>query len=121
MLPRIAGLGLARRMIFGGEPIDVGDALAAGLVDEVVPDGEAAAAALVLATTFARRPRSVLVAAKRAVGAALREPLAGGLREETAAFLDAFAAPARRTAMAAFLAGERGLPPTTAEAPVSPD
>jgi enoyl-CoA hydratase/carnithine racemase len=113
MLPRLVGPGLARRMIFGGEPIGATEALATGLVDEVVPDGEVVAAAVALAATFARRTRSVLVAGKRAVGAALREPLAGGLREETAAFLDAFAAPARREAMSAFAAGARDAPPPT--------
>lgn len=111
MLTRLAGLGLARRMIFGGEPIGAREALAAELVDEVVPDGEAATAALELAATFARRPRSVLLAAKRALAAALREPLEAGLREETAAFLDAFAAPARRDAMAAFVHGDRSTTP----------
>ncbi|MGH3669074.1 MAG: enoyl-CoA hydratase/isomerase family protein [Pseudonocardiaceae bacterium] len=111
MLPRLVGLGPARRMIFTGEPISAGEAFTAGLVDEVVPDGEAAVAAVALASTFARRPRSVLVAAKRGLTCALRDPLARGLLEETAAFLQAFTAPARQQAMAAFLAGERGESP----------
>jgi enoyl-CoA hydratase/carnithine racemase len=98
-------------MVFTGEPIPADEAHMAGLVDEVVPDGEAAVAALALAATFARQPRSVLVAAKRSLTCALREPLARGLLEETAAFLQAFAAPARRQAMTAFLAGGRGEPP----------
>lgn len=107
MLPRLVGLGLARRMVFGGEPISAEEALAAGLVDEVVPDGEVTAAACALAAGFARQPRSVLVAAKRGLTAALREPLGRGLVEETAAFVEAFAAPARRQAMGAFVDGER--------------
>lgn len=111
MLPRLVGPGPARRMVFTGEPIPADEARTAGLVDEVVPDGEAAVAALALAATFARQPRSVLVAAKCSLTCALREPLARGLLEETAAFLQAFAAPARRQAMAAFLAGGRGEPP----------
>ncbi len=117
MLPRLAGLGRARRMIFSGEPIRAGEALAAGLVDDVVTDGEAAAAAFALAAAFARRPRSVLVAAKHALGSALAEPLAAGLREETAAFLDTFAAPGRRDAMVAFLAGDRSETPTAGARP----
>jgi enoyl-CoA hydratase/carnithine racemase len=111
MLPRLVGLGAARRMIFSGEPISAGEALAVGLVDEVVPDGEAAVAAFALAARFAQRPRSVLVAAKRSLTCALREPLARGLLEETAAFLEAFAAPARRQEMAAFLDGKRSETP----------
>lgn len=107
LLPRLVGLGAARRMIFSGEPINAGQAHAAGLVDEVVPDGEAAAAAFGLAAVFARRERNVLVAAKRGLSRALWEPLAFGLAEETAAFLEAFAAPTRRRAMAEFLKGER--------------
>ncbi|MGH7583315.1 MAG: enoyl-CoA hydratase/isomerase family protein, partial [Gemmatimonadales bacterium] len=116
MLPRLVGLGTARRMIFSGEPITADEALSAGLVDEVVPDGEASVAAVALAATFARRPRSVLVAAKRGLTCALREPLARGLLAETAAFLEAFAAPARRQAMAAFLDGERSETPTATKA-----
>jgi enoyl-CoA hydratase/carnithine racemase len=107
MLPRLVGPGAARRMIFSGDPISAGDARAAGLVDEVVPDGEAARSAFELAATFARRPRSVLVAGKRGLDSALREPLARGLLAETAAFLEAFAAPARHQAMAAFVEGRR--------------
>jgi enoyl-CoA hydratase/carnithine racemase len=111
MLPRLVGLGAARRMIFSGEPISAGEALAVGLVDEVVPDGEAAVAAFALAARFAQRPRSVLVAAKRSLTCALREPLARGLLEETAAFLEAFAAPARQQEMTAFLDGKRSETP----------
>lgn len=108
MLPRIVRAGTARRMIFTGEPVGARTAHAEGLVDEVVPDGEVVAAAVELATTFARRPRSVLVAAKRSVTCALREPLARGLVEETNAFLEAFADPTRREAMTAFLDREAG-------------
>jgi enoyl-CoA hydratase/carnithine racemase len=107
MLPRLVGPGLARQMIFTGEPITAEEALAVGLVDEVVRDGEAAAAAYAMAARFARRPRTVLLTAKRGLTCALREPLARGLLEETAAFLEAFAAPARQQEMAAFLEGKR--------------
>lgn len=121
LLPRLVGLGAARRMIFSGEPISSGEALAAGLVDQVVPDGEAAATAFTLAAAFARRPRTVLVAAKRALTCALRDPLARGLIEETAAFLDAFAAPTRQQAMTAFLTGERTETPAATLAVPRPD
>jgi enoyl-CoA hydratase/carnithine racemase len=121
MLPRLVGLGAARRMIFSGEPISSHEALAAGLVDQVVPAGEAAEAAFALAAVFARRPRSVLVAAKRGLNCALREPLARGLLEETAAFLDAFAAPTRRQAMVAFLEGKQSTTPTTTNPVPHPD
>src|SRR5712691_1985812 len=57
-LPRLVGIDKAMAMILSGEPIPAEEALAAGLVDEIV-DGDLAAGAI----AFARR----IVAEKRAL------------------------------------------------------
>jgi enoyl-CoA hydratase/carnithine racemase len=59
-LPRIVGLGRALDLILTGRPVDAGEALRIGLVDRVVPRGEARAAAEALATGIARFPQPCL-------------------------------------------------------------
>ncbi|MCB1993543.1 MAG: enoyl-CoA hydratase/isomerase family protein, partial [Geminicoccaceae bacterium] len=64
---RRIGEGRAKEMMFTGEPIDAQTALAWGLVNRVVPKGEALAAAQALARQLAERPNRALQACKRAV------------------------------------------------------
>jgi enoyl-CoA hydratase/carnithine racemase len=64
---RRIGEGRAKEMMFTGEPIDAQTALAWGLVNRVVPKGEALEAAIALARTLAERPNRALQACKRAV------------------------------------------------------
>ena len=64
---RRIGEGRAKEMMFLGEPIDAKTALAWGLVNRVVPEGEALNAALGLARQLAERPGRALQACKRAV------------------------------------------------------
>ncbi len=64
---RRIGEGRAKEMMFTGEPIDAQTALAWGLVNRVVPKGEALATAQALARTLAERPNRALQACKRAV------------------------------------------------------
>ena len=56
-LPRLVGLGVALELVMTGEPVDAQRALQAGLVNRVVPAGQAHAAALELAATVASRAR----------------------------------------------------------------
>ncbi len=64
---RRIGEGRAKEMMFLGEPIDAGTALAWGLVNRVVPRGEALRMAKSLARQLAERPNRALQACKRAV------------------------------------------------------
>lgn len=72
-LPRVVGLGRALDMILTGREVDATEAFAIGLVNRVVPDGEALTAATDLATEIARHPQTTLRSDRRAVldGAAL--------------------------------------------------
>jgi len=52
-LPRVVGVGRAREIVLFGRRLDAAEALAWGLLARVVPEGEAASAALAFAREFA--------------------------------------------------------------------
>ena len=67
---RRIGEGRAKEMMFFGEPLPVETALAWGLINRVVPKGEALKVALQMAHTLAARPSVALQACKQSVDAA---------------------------------------------------
>jgi enoyl-CoA hydratase len=66
-LPELVGPARAMELMYLGEPIDASEAERVGLVNEVVPDGEALSRALDVARTMSRRPRKAVAAIKRGV------------------------------------------------------
>ena len=64
-LPRLIGMGRALDLILTGRPVPAREALAMGLVDRVVPDGSARAAAESLAAEIARFPQACMRADRR--------------------------------------------------------
>ena len=70
-VPRRIGEGRAKELAFLGEPIDAQTALAWGLVNRVVPRGQALAAARELAAVLAARPGRALQLCKQAIDLAL--------------------------------------------------
>jgi enoyl-CoA hydratase len=85
-LPRLIALGRAKRMIFTGERISADEALSIGLVDEVVPSGEALVGAQRLAVSIARNAPRAVAAAKRAMDLGADAGLVEGHRIEAALF-----------------------------------
>ena len=81
-LPRLVGRGKALEMILTGARIPADEALRIGLVERVVPTGEALKAALELARAVAAKAPVALRYAKEAVVKGLELPLADGLRLE---------------------------------------
>ena len=74
-LTRLVGRALAMRMVLTGEPIEASRALAAGLVSEVAPAGQALNAALALADRLVNRAPLALREAKASIREAdLSEP-----------------------------------------------
>ena len=67
---RRIGEGRAKQMMFFGEPVPVETALAWGLVNRVVPPGEAVEAARAMARELAARPNVALQLCKQSIGMA---------------------------------------------------
>jgi enoyl-CoA hydratase len=88
-LTRLLPNGLAKQMLLTGEPLGATEALRHGLVNEVVPAGEAFEAAVALATRLATLPPLALAAAKRLVDDGGFMPLANAiaLERETVSML----------------------------------
>lgn len=78
-LPRIVGFGNAMWMICTGCRIDAERALQMGLVQELVPVGQALPRALELAEALANLPQRALIADRQGVVASTEQPLATGL------------------------------------------
>ena len=68
-LPQRCGRGLAAELVFTGDPIDADAAQRAGLVRQVVADGELDTAALAFAARIARHSGAALRVAKRSLRA----------------------------------------------------
>ena len=81
-LPRIVGLGRALEMILTGRPVTVQEAKAMGLVNDVVPRGQALKRAIEIARTLADFPQAALRNDRRAVYEGLGLPIEEGLRVE---------------------------------------
>jgi len=67
LLPRILGAPLAKELIFTGRRMKVDEAKAAGLVNHVVPKGQARPRALEIATTIAANGPIAIRQAKKAI------------------------------------------------------
>lgn len=82
-LPQIIGLGRALEMILTGRPVTVLEAKAMGLVNEVVPRGEALDRAVEIAKSLAGFPQAALRNDRRAVYEGLGRPIEEGLKIES--------------------------------------
>lgn len=89
-LPRLVGKTRGLELLDLGEAIDSARALAMGLVNRVVPDEALAAETMALAQI------------KSAVERGLTRPLADGLREEAAAYVEAYGAEDAKEGIRAF-------------------
>jgi len=83
-LPRVVGMGRALDLILTGRPVGADEALAIGLANRVVDDGQTLAAAQVLAAQIAAFPQSCLRADRASAFAQWDLPLAEALRREGA-------------------------------------
>lgn len=80
LLPQVVSRGIAFEMLYTAAPIDSGRALACGLVNKVVPDGEALGAAKQLARTIASNAPLTVRRMKETVSKAHGVPTALALR-----------------------------------------
>jgi enoyl-CoA hydratase/carnithine racemase len=82
MLPRVAGLGVAMRLLLTGEQIGAEEALRLRLVEEVVDDAALEETAMALCRKLAALPTVATQAVKAAVRQSLEAPLSAGLAYE---------------------------------------
>jgi 2-oxoglutaroyl-CoA hydrolase len=85
-LARLIGLGRAKDMVMRGRRIDAAEALAAGLLTEVVPAAELDAAVERLVAELRALSPLALAMAKRVLNLAYEAPLAAGLELEGLAY-----------------------------------
>jgi enoyl-CoA hydratase len=102
-LPRIVGLGRAKEMILTGARWDARQALANGLVSEVVPGAELMAAARAMAERILALGPLAVRLAKAALNASSQMPLAAGLSFESAAQAITFESRDKEEGTSAFL------------------
>lgn len=97
------GESWAKRMVLLGERVDAATAAHIGLVDEVVPRGQALARALAMAEQVSRQSPSAVRACKRLIQGARHGSPAQTLVAEREAFVDLFDTEDQREGVAAFL------------------
>ena len=102
-LPRLVGPARAKDIVYTGRFVGAAEALAIGLVDQVVPDAEVFQAALALVARYASGPAVALRAAKQAIDEGLEVDLDTGLEIERLNFAGLFTTADQRTGMRSFI------------------
>jgi enoyl-CoA hydratase/carnithine racemase len=101
LMPRLMGPRRAFELLVMGRPFGAADAKAAGLVNEVVPAGEAEAAALTAARHIATLPAEAVALSRRLIRGDAAE-IAGRIDEEAAMFRERLKSEEARAAFEAF-------------------
>jgi enoyl-CoA hydratase/carnithine racemase len=101
-LMRLVGITKAKEIVYSGRQVPSAEALAIGLVSEVVADDDVYARSVELAEQYAAGP-AALRFAKRAMMEGLALPLAEAVRVEAEAFGDCFETEDQVTGVASFL------------------
>ena len=102
-LPRLVGPARAKDLIFSGRFVGAAEALAIGLVDEVVAPDDVYAAARRRVERYVGGPAYALRAAKEAVDRGLESDIGTGLEIERMVFAALFATRDREIGMASFV------------------
>ena len=102
-LPRLVGPARAKDIVFTGRFVGAAEALAIGLVDKVVPDGDVYEAAVGMVARYATGPAMALRAAKQAIDEGMDADLGTGLEIERLRFAGLFATEDARTGMRSFM------------------
>jgi enoyl-CoA hydratase/carnithine racemase len=102
-LARLLGPAKAKDLVFSGRFVDADEALAIGLVDQVVPDEQVYDAARARLQPYVTGPAYALRAAKEAIDRGLETDLATGLEIERMLFAGLFATRDREIGMTSFV------------------
>ena len=107
-LARLVGPSRAKDLIYTGRMVAAEEALAMGLVDEVVPADDVYTRAVEYARQFATGPAAAYAAAKKAIDGGLDTDLRSGLDLESELFAALFATDDQRIGMESFVANGPG-------------
>ena len=110
-LARLVGPARAKDLVFSGRMVSADEALAIGLVDEVVPAAEVQAAARARLARYVGGPAYALRAAKEAIDRGLEVDLESGLELERMLFAGTFATKDRAIGMRHFVEKGKGPAP----------
>ena len=102
-LPRLIGVGRAKEIIYTGRFVSAEEALAIGLVHEVVASELVHSRACKLAERLARGPAVALMAAKQAIQNGMQVDMANGMLIERQAFAALFATEDQKIGMKSFV------------------
>ncbi|MEQ9465736.1 MAG: enoyl-CoA hydratase [Haliea sp.] len=102
-LARLVGEGWAKRIILCGERVDAATALRIGLVEEVVPKGEALTRALALAEQVGGQSPGAVASCKKLIHSGRDIEISSGLALERDLFVDLFSTEDQREGVNAFL------------------
>lgn len=102
-LPRLVGLGMAKKLVLTGEMIDAEEALRVGLVEEIVDEDKLMERAKEIARKILEKPPLTVKLAKRALNASRSMSLPDGLRYELSLFSILFSTEDAKEGMRAFL------------------
>lgn len=106
-LPRLVGMGKAKELIFSGDAIDAFEAYRIGLVDILVPAGEALNQAMALAAKIQEKGPLAVRAAKKAINQGIEQSLKDGLELEATLFKKLCATEDQKEGARAFLGKKR--------------
>lgn len=102
-LPKTAGIALTKEMVFTGAPIKWERAFQAGLINDVVPQGEVLNQALELAEQIASHSQVILALAKEAINGGIGVTDREGISVEAELWQDCFMTEDIREGVSAFL------------------
>lgn len=97
----------ARRLLLGGQPVDVAQAAAWGILDEVVVSGDVEARAIAQAAKWAASPAEAYAQVKQQLRAPVMEKIHRAIDSREDAMLDGWFTPETTRAALAVLAGKR--------------
>jgi len=102
-LPRIVGVGMAKKMVLSGEHINAQEAFRIGLIDQLVPKAELDAAVAKLCGKLASKSPIALAMGKEAINMGMQADLRTGISIEARCFCMCFGSQDRVEGMTAFL------------------
>ena len=103
-LPRLVGPSIAKDLIYTGRIVEANEALAIGLVNQLVAPSDVYTTAFAWAKQFASGPKVALAVAKEAIDRGLETSLESGLEIEARYFAALFETEDREIGMASFRA-----------------